>query len=174
MTPPPTLSYVTHEAFVADVEAIAAAVEGGGWTPGFIVGIGRGGLAPGVYLSHRIGVPLLSVDHSSRVFGFADALLINLAGRAASGERLLFVDDINDSGSTIAYLRQAIGAHGGDLAAVRFAVLVNNRRSAVSVDYWSRAIDRAEDKSWFVFPWEALARRETLIEEAEAVPERLA
>ncbi len=170
---PPILAPIDHAAFVADVEALAARIEADGWQPGFIVGIGRGGLAPGVYLSHRIGVPLLSVDHSSRVFGFADALLINLAGRSAGGERLLFVDDINDSGSTIRYMRDTLAAHGGDASNLRFATLIDNVRSTERVDYCARTIDRAEDKSWFVFPWEALAPQAVLIEDAAAMPERL-
>jgi hypoxanthine phosphoribosyltransferase len=108
------------------------------------------------------------------VFGFADALLINLARRSAGGERLLFIDDINDSGSTIRYLRDTLAANGGDAANLRFATLIDNVRSAERVDYFARTIDRAENKAWFVFPWEALAPRDTLVEEAEAVPERLA
>ncbi|MBU3078334.1 phosphoribosyltransferase domain-containing protein [Sphingomonas sp. XMGL2] len=141
--------------------------------PGFIVGVGRGGLAPGVYLSHRLDVPMLSVDHSSRVFGFADALLINLARRSAAGEQLLFIDDINDSGGTIHYLREALAREGAAAGAVRFATLIDNSRSSERVDYASRVIDRAENRDWFVFPWEAMASRATLVEEAESVPERL-
>lgn len=173
MSAAPTLAYVSHEEFVTHVEAIARAIEADGWMPGFIVGIGRGGLAPAVYLSHRIGVPTLSVDHSSRVFGFADALLINLAHRSAAGERLLFVDDINDTGGTIRYLREALAREGAAAGAVRFATLIDNSRSEARVDYAGRVIDRATNKDWFVFPWEAMAPRDVLVGEAEAVPERL-
>jgi len=53
-------------------------------------------------------------------------------------------------------------------------VVVNNLRSKVAVDYWSQIIDRASDKRWFVFPWEAMAADDRLVEEALSVPGRLA
>jgi xanthine phosphoribosyltransferase len=56
---------------------------------------------------------------------------------------------------------------------LRFAVLKDNCRSKARVDYTAEVIDRAEDKSWFVFPWEAVMTAETLLEESQAVPERL-
>jgi xanthine phosphoribosyltransferase len=34
-------------------------------------------------------------------------------------------------------------------------------------------IDRDVDKRWFVFPWEAVGKNETIVEEALSVPERL-
>ena len=169
----PRLAYVSQEAFVADVETLAAELEAGAWQPRFIVGVGRGGLTPAVFLSHRTGVPMLSVDHSSRVYGLADALIVNLARRSAAGEPLLFVDDINDTGGTIRYLRDAMATHGGDPASVRYAVLIDNIRSAERVEYRARAIDRHENKDWFVFPWEALAPEKALVAEAGEVPARL-
>jgi len=170
----PRLSYIPYERFVADVQALADRLEGDAWAPDFIVGIGRGGLVPGAYLSHRTGIPMLSVDYSSKVSGFADELLVKLANMSIAGQRILFVDDINDSGATLVYLRGSILDHGGVAENQRFAVLINNRRSKAQVEYWSRAIDRNVDKDWFVFPWESVAPSAALVEEALSVPERLA
>ena len=99
---------------------------------------------------------MLSVDHSSGEVGFADELLDKLAAKIKAGQRLLIVDDINDSGATIAYLRAAIEAKSGDAAGLRVAVLIDNVRSRAKADYRGSEIDRSRDKSWFVFPWEAL------------------
>lgn len=170
----PILVPVPYERFVADVRALADAIEASGWRPDHIVGIGRGGLVPGAYLSHRTGISLLSVDHSSGVPGFADELLAKLAAQTRAGTRILLIDDINDSGRTIAALRGAMLGAGGDADHLRVAVLIDNIRSPAHVDYRARGIDRAVDKSWFVFPWEAMAPRATLIGEAGEVPERLA
>jgi hypoxanthine phosphoribosyltransferase len=170
----PDLSPITHEDFVADVHAVARALAEVRWTPDHIVGIGRGGLVPAAYLSHRTGISLLSVDHSSGVPGFADELMVKLAAATRAGQRLLLVDDINDSGLTISTLRRALGENGADMARVRVAVLIDNVRSAATSDYRARTIDREHDKRWFVFPWEAMAGRDILIGAAKAVPERLA
>jgi len=169
----PDLAYISHDRFLADLEAVARRIEADDWRPDFLVGIGRGGLVPAAYLSHRTGIAMLSVDHSSGEPGFADELLAKLAAKMRGGMNLLIVDDINDSGTTIAFLREAIAAYGGIADRMRIAVLITNVRSRAKADYWAEAIDRAEDKRWFVFPWEAVAPREALVEAANEVPERL-
>ncbi|MBB5686590.1 phosphoribosyltransferase [Sphingobium boeckii] len=174
MSDKPLLTPIPYEDFVKDVRVIAAAVKADGWAPDFLIGIGRGGLVPGAYLSHATGINLLSVDHSAKIYGFGDRLLAELARQSGEGKRLLVVDDINDSGKTIRYLREAMDGAGGVSENVRFAVLLNNIRSPAKVDYCSRTIDRHTSKDWFVFPWEAMAADAVLHEDAMAVPERLA
>lgn len=170
----PVLVPISHDQFVEDVRAIAAKLANDQWQPDFLIGVGRGGLVPGAYLSHASGMTLLSVDYSSQVFAFADELLRQLATKSIDGKKLLIVDDINDSGTTIAQLRAALKSAGAVDSNIRVAVLLNNIRSSATADYWAREIDRAVDKSWFVFPWEAMAPTTTLIEDSAAVPERLA
>jgi uncharacterized protein len=162
----------SHEAMVAGVHAIAEAA--GDWLPTLLVGVGRGGLTPAVFLSHRMALPLVSIDHSTRIAQFGEELVTVLARRTQQGDRLLFVEDINDSGKTIGEIRAALSAQGAVAANIRFAVLLDNIRSSQGVDYRAQTIDRAVDKDWFVFPWEAMAAPATLAAEAAEVPERLA
>ncbi len=170
----PEFLTISHERFLGEVETIARLVEADHWQPDFLIGIGRGGLVPAAYLSHRLGLPLLTVDHSTGDPGFGEELLEKLAGKIKGGARLLIVDDINDSGGTITHLRAAIGARIADPAQLRVAVLVHNIRSEALAEYRGSEIDRGEDKRWYVFPWEAVAPRETLAADAAAVPERIA
>jgi hypoxanthine phosphoribosyltransferase len=169
----PILNYIPYEDFLVMVQKLARRIGGSDWIPDFIIGIGRGGLVPAVFISHQLQIPMLSIDHSSKVPGFADELLGKVAVKSREGERLLFVDDINDSGGTILYIRQLLSESGCDADNMRFAVLVDNGQSRAQVDYKATAIDRNEDKHWFVFPWESVIIRDTLIDEARAVPERL-
>lgn len=170
----PEFLYIPYERFLEEIESLARQIERDDWRADFLVGIGRGGLVPAAFLSHRTGLPLLTVDHSSGEHGFGDELLDKLAAKIRDGRRILIVDDINDSGGTINYLRAAIEAKVDDPAAVRVAVLVHNSRSNARAEYHGSEIDRDRDKRWYVFPWEAVAPRETLVEDAAAVPERLA
>jgi xanthine phosphoribosyltransferase len=172
-TADPVLHYIAYEDFLSMTRAVTRMVATGTFTPDFIIGVGRGGLVPAVFISHELQVPMLSVDHSSKVPNFADELLEKLAEKSAAGNRLLFVDDINDSGGTIDYMRCYLADHGGDASRMRFAVLIDNQRSRARVDFAAQAIDRDEDKRWFVFPWEAVMTAETLREEAMEVPDRL-
>ena len=170
----PVLAYIPYRDFLADVDAVAEKVTADPWRADFLVGIGRGGLVPAAYLSHRLDIAMLSVDVSSGEAGFADELLVKLAAKMNAGQRILIVDDINDSGSTIAHLRAGIAQRGGREDEVRVAVLINNIRSRAKAEYSGSDMDRQQDKRWFVFPWEAVAKPAALVEEALSVPERLA
>ena len=169
----PTLTPVDQPEFLTAIHYIAARIRESGWTPDFIIGVGRGGLTPAVYLSHATGLPMLSIDHSSHLPDFSAELLVKLAGRSLT-DRLLFVDDINDSGGTIAHLKAGLAEAGANLENVRFAMLIDNVASADRVDYRFRTIDRSINKDWFVFPWEQVSPVAKVIEDAAVVPARLA
>lgn len=166
----PELLPIAQDAFVADVRALADRIIADAWRPDFIVGIGRGGLTPAVYLSHATGLPMLTVDYSSRLSDFSDAPLGLLRDRSCAGTRLLFVDDINDSGRTICQIRAKLAEGRADN--IRFATLIDNIRSSARVDYAARTIDRSITRDWFVFPWEAVAPRAAVEADALAVPEQ--
>jgi hypothetical protein len=171
----PIFTPVSHDQFVADVHALAAAIAGDdGWRASFLIGIGRGGLVPAVYLSHATGLPTLSCDLSSQVKDFAEDVIVRLAARTHAGERLLFVDDINDSGRTIGLLRAMLAQAGAMEGSVRFATLIDNVSSNSRVNHAARTIDRRVTKHWFVFPWEAVAPADALAQDAADVPERIA
>lgn len=104
----PILTDIPMESFLSHIDAVAGAIAKSDWRPDYIVGVGRGGLVPATYLSHAISQPMLSVDLSAQVAGFCDELLDKLVAMALEGSRLLFVDDINDSGRTINQLRAAL------------------------------------------------------------------
>jgi len=162
----------THEDMVAGIHAIAeAAAE---WSPSLLVGIGRGGLTPAVFLSHRMGLSMVSIDYSTKIAQFGEELIAILAQRTRDGDRLLFVEDINDSGKTIGAIRAALAVEGAVAGQIRFAVLMDNVQSSQKVEYSFRPIDRSVQKDWFVFPWEAMAPRAALTEDAMEVPERIA
>lgn len=170
----PELHYIPYDAFLAHVRRLARAVEESGTRPDFVVGMGRGGLVPAVYISHELALPMLSIDVSSKEPGFAEELLAKVAEKSAAGTRMLFVDDINDSGGTIESIQTILAGHGCARGDLRFAVVINNVSSRAQVDLWAETIDRASDKRWFVFPWEAVEDRAAIVEEALSVPERLA
>ena len=169
----PTFTPFTHEEFLAAIDALSAELTADGWAPHLLVGVGRGGLTPAVFLSHATGMPMVSIDFSTPIPEFNAALIETLAARTRSGERLVFIEDINDSGRTIAAIREQMAAAGAVEANTRFAVLLDNIVSSARVDHRFRTIDRTTQKDWFVFPWEAVAPRESLLEDAAEVPARI-
>jgi len=170
----PTLTPFGHDEFVRAVGALATMLAEDDWGAQLLVGVGRGGLTPAVFLSHATGLPMVSIDFSTPIPEFNAALIDALAARTRTGERLLFIEDINDSGRTIAAIRRQLRTARAELAGVRFAVLVDNTVSSERVDHAWRTIDRTVTKDWFVFPWEAVASRAALLGDAAEVPDRIA
>jgi uncharacterized protein len=146
------------------------------WRPDYIVGIVRGGLTPAVILSHLLDVPMyslkvqlrdgLEIDCDHNCWMSDDAFGYDSAGTNTGDRRkkILIVDDINDTGSTIKWIKNdwresclprdpAWDDIWGEN--VRFAVLVNNLASSEEVSWYADEINKEEDPSWIVFPWES-------------------
>jgi hypoxanthine phosphoribosyltransferase len=143
---------------------IARQINDHGWRPDYIVGIGRGGLVPANLLSQYTGIKMYSLDVSLR--DSKDCVSnLGMSEDAYQGEKILIVDDINDQGSTIAWIKKdwqnncfpgntSIWDHvwGGN---VRFAVLTHNLSSQFKdPDYHVWTVNKAEEDCWLVYPWE--------------------
>lgn len=170
----PVFTAVQYRDLIAMIRTLADRIAADPSPPTCLVGIGRGGLVPAVYLSHATGLPMRTIDYSAQDDTLAAGAIAPLAALVRAGERVLFVDDINDSGRTILRLRALLDGEGADAGAVRFATLIDNSRSAARVYHAARTIDRSTCKDWFVFPWEAMAPHAAVQADAAEVPGRLA
>ena len=99
-----------------------------------IIGIQRGGLIPAVLLSHKLNMPMHTVQFSLR------------------DHKHVVVDDINDSGETFTQLKEKFNKAG---LSVKYAVLHNNVPSKFTVDHYALEIDKSKDPAWIVYPWES-------------------
>jgi hypoxanthine phosphoribosyltransferase len=135
-----------------------------GWTPDYIVGLTRGGLTPATLISQYLDVPMNTLKVSLRDDSECESNLW-MAEDAFEGKNILIVDDINDSGATLNWIRQDwqsgcinndprwADIWGGN---VRVAVLVDNQASGneIEISYSAQEINKLEDPCWIVFPWE--------------------
>ena len=74
-------------------------------------------------------------------------------------KKILVVDDINDTGATFNWIMEDWDVshdYPDEKTNVRFAVLMDNLASdcKVNMSYIGTEINKAEDPSWIVFPWE--------------------
>ena len=129
------------------------------WRPDYIVGVTRGGLIPAVLMSHYTGIKMHTLDVRLRD-GTDDGPESNtwLAEYASEGKKILVLDDINDTGETFKWIVQDWEASVVDDIAwgndVRFAAIIDNVPSEMDVEYSSMEINKLEDPSWIVFPFE--------------------
>ena len=131
------------------------------WRPDYVVGLTRGGLTPANLISQYLEVPMETLkvslrDNVEKEHNFW------MAEHAAEGQNILIVDDINDTGATLAWIEQdwqdsVASANWIKIwnSNVRVAVLANNSASEYKrIDYSAVDINKAEEDSWIVFPWE--------------------
>lgn len=71
-----------------------------------------------------------------------------LDNAAVAGTRVLLVDDVSDSGRTLAHVLQLLDAGGAE---VRTACLYVKPRTILTPDYFWRATEK-----WIMFPWSSL------------------
>ena len=151
-----------------------------GWRPDYIVGLTRGGLIPAVIMSNTLDIPMhtLKVNLRDHVEGSESNLWMaedawgyggTFDGKPIQDEfkqkKILIVDDINDTGATLDWIKQDwqssclpdspewLNVWGNN---VRFAVLIDNLSSNFSskVNYSAKEINKAEEDVWIVYPWE--------------------
>jgi hypoxanthine phosphoribosyltransferase len=134
------------------------------WQPDYIVGLTRGGLVPANMLSQYLDIPMHTLKVSLRDDNFDPESNLWMAEDAYEGKNILVVDDINDTGTTLNWIKEdwPSGCLPNDErwestwgTNVRFAVLVDNQDSKFhNIDYSGIDINKAEEDVWVVFPWE--------------------
>lgn len=171
--------YITWADLEKHCMNIARDIITSGWRPDYIVGISRGGAVPGIMLSHFLKVPFRPLEVSLRDGGVAvsdTSMAEDAVGYVPFDERvnlqdvtditrrknILIVDDINDSGATLEWirndwLRSSVPGNSHDDAwglNVRVATIVHNHSSSEDVSYFGFEINKYEHDCWVVFPYE--------------------
>jgi uncharacterized protein len=178
--------YCTDQDVKNHVHAIIRAMVADDWRPDFVVGLSRGGLVPATMISHYLDIPMRTLMVSLRdggecvsdlalgedAYGYVDydsqdpdvPVEDRRTSDPESRKKILIVDDINDSGATLNWIKQdwmsgclPDNPNWEDIwnNTVRFAVLINNESSDFkNIDYSGTVINRLENQDWIVFPWE--------------------
>lgn len=165
----------------SQIAKICRDISNSGWRPDYVVGISRGGLVPAVMISHYFNVHMKPLSVSLRdggqcvtdcgmsedAIGFVNEErrdLIKARWDIHNRKNILIVDDINDTGNTLDWIKQdwqstcfpnedtwnTVWNHN-----VKFAVLYNNLSSNFeNVDYHAVEINKLENDVWIIFPWE--------------------
>jgi xanthine phosphoribosyltransferase len=167
--------YYTDEFVKSGVLEIARQMFKQDFRPDYIVGLTRGGLIPGVMLSHYLDLPFYALDPresnlwmAEDAFGYVpadDQEVIKSRWDISYRKNILIVDDINDRGNTFKNLKEdwRSGCLPKEDAALNsvwhrnviFAALIENQASDFDADFVGLEINKVENPEWCVFPWES-------------------
>ncbi len=154
--PPPTVDreILTWEQMGTACRVLAQEVADSGFRPDVVVAVARGGLPAGGAIAYALGtkaVGTLNVEFYTGVderLPEPTVLPPLLDTEALSGLTALLVDDVADTGETLALVQRHLGRY---CSQVRTAVLYAKPRSVIDPDYVWRRTER-----WITFPWSAL------------------
>ena len=141
---------LSWELFGQAQEELAQQIADSDFSPEVLVAVARGGMLPGGALTYSLGVKLtdaINVEFYTDVNEtLADPILLAplLDTDSIRGRRILVVDDVADSGRTLALVLKLLRGFGAE---VRSAVLYTKPRTVVQPDFSWRTTDK-----WIVFP----------------------
>lgn len=145
---------LTWERFGEAVRELATQVVLAGFVPDVVIAVARGGLPPGGAIAYALGTKAVGTLNVEFYTGVDERLpdpvvlppLLDTA--ALHGTRALLVDDVADTGETLALVHRLMVPH---CEQVRTAVLYAKPHSVVDPDFVWRRTD-----AWITFPWSAL------------------
>jgi uncharacterized protein len=144
---------MTWELFGTASRELAEKVVAGGFLPDVVVAIARGGLLPGGAVAYALGtkgVGTLNVEFYTDIGQtLADPRVLPplMDTSELPGSKVLVVDDVADSGRTLALVMDMLAEHGTE---ARSAVLYTKPRTIIQPDFsWK------ETDLWITFPWSA-------------------
>ncbi|ROS78454.1 phosphoribosyltransferase [Cellulomonas sp. PhB143] len=144
---------LTWDTFGRAARELAEQVVASGFVPEVVVAVARGGLLPGGAVAYALGtkgVGTLNVEFYTDIGQtLADPRVLPplMDTSELPGARVLVVDDVADSGRTLALVMEMLATQGAE---ARSAVLYTKPRSIVRPDYSWRNTDL-----WITFPWSA-------------------
>ena len=157
--------YYTWQDVENQTQEILRQLQRDAWMPDYVVGLTRGGLVPATLISQYLECPMECLKVSLRDDNSQPESNLWMSEDAFEQKRILIVDDINDSGATLNWIREDWQSSNlpdnpkwqeiwGNT--VRIATLVDNESSAseLTVSYSAVGLNKAEEDSWIVFPWE--------------------
>jgi len=144
---------------------MALQIRKSGFKPDIIVGVSRGGWAPGRILSdllentHTVNLKIefyVGIGKTAR-----RPIVTQPIGDDLSGKRVLVVDDVSDTGESLKVALEHMLEKGA--SGVKTVTIYFKPHSTFKPDFFAESTSE-----WIIFPWERLEATKLIIQEAKA------
>ncbi len=154
--------YYTYQMIHKLAQSIAGQVTESGFNPDVIVAIGTGGFIPARILRTYLRKPILAVgiayyDLNDKPMDYPRKVQwIEEAEKQLAGERILLVDEVDDSRVTLEYCtRELLAYHPADLAVAVLHDKHKEKRGAFPPGVSKVFVGETLGDVWIVYPWDA-------------------
>lgn len=157
---------LTWPQFGSAIRELGRTIVNSGWMPDLVVAVARGGLLPAGALAYAMGLKAIGTMNVEFYTDIAQTLpepvLIPplMDPQSLCGKKVLVVDDVADSGKTLAMVMKIVREQGVPSAEgvepirvceARSACIYHKSRSIIVPDYVWKKTDK-----WINFPWSTL------------------
>ena len=154
-------TYLDVREYLHDQWRLAAEIRKGGWRPDWLVGLWRGGAPAAIAVHEFLKVAGWSVRHVPLKCASYDGIGRNdgevgftlgdeVFGMFAAGERVLFVDDVFDTGKTAAAIAARMSSSAAEYRLACVYWKPDKNQTALRPDFFAKDIG----DEWLVFPHE--------------------
>ncbi|MFW5712504.1 MAG: phosphoribosyltransferase [Spirochaetota bacterium] len=158
----PMKLYFSYNDIHKTVKNLASQIGESGYDPQLMVAIGTGGFIPARMLKTFIEKPIYTVgisyyDHENKPKDSPQKIQwIDEVEQKLQGKKILLVDEVDDSRSTLEYCLRELLKH--EPAEIAVAVLHNKRKEKrgeipAEIDYYFAGMEL--DDIWICYPWDA-------------------
>tara|TARA_Y100000588_G_C14035036_1_gene830343 strand:+ start:308 stop:838 length:531 start_codon:yes stop_codon:yes gene_type:complete len=148
---------ITQATVSSYLSIIAQKMKNDNFMPDIVIGLSRGGLPPGIMMSHYLKKPFIPFETALRDFPVWKSNTTALG----SVKKVLVIDDICDTGDTFKKLKDELSKELPDLD-VKFASLHYNKPASFKPNWYGTLINKDIDDVWVVYPWEDWWERDTI------------
>tara|TARA_A100001388_G_C28737642_1_gene485039 strand:+ start:336 stop:800 length:465 start_codon:yes stop_codon:yes gene_type:complete len=146
--------YYSYDEMISDCRVIVRDMAHDNFKPDVIIGPGRGAYPFGVMLSHYFEVPFEAFRWQTRDGKIEDSETLQHILSKYKDKKILIVDDINDTGTTLIGINEVVNGLDFFNQAISYATLFDKESSKFSkVDYTANIVLPNQER-WIVFPYE--------------------
>jgi len=148
------MTEVDWNTYVSHIDTMIAQIKGSNIKYDVVIGIGRGGLVPALYISKMLNIPMLVIfaQRYKDKEPSGETRMSHLTGlhTLQYTDMILLVDDIADGGVTLSDVKGVL--NGLNFKSLHTGVVYKRSTSRIEPDYIGVLL--AEDCGWLKFPYD--------------------
>jgi hypothetical protein len=154
--------YFSYQEIHKTAKTMAERITAAGFSPDVIVAIGTGGFIPARIIRTFLGKPILAVgiayyDANDKPTEFPRKVQwIEEAERQLSGKKILLVDEVDDSRTTLEYcIRELMNHHPAEITVTVLHNKNKHKRGSIPSEVSHYIVGEELGDVWIVYPWDA-------------------